>query len=1192
MSKNLNSITPGFRDYSLNQNIGKYSQITQKFIYPIGNFIDIYGNVEIKKESLIPNGLLDYINNSNVYKRKGEFEEDINNNYISIRDLSSSQINYDSSILPQYNYNNVYHEVDKKDYISLGINSAIGYVLGDDIGLNSINNDIDIVSSSLETSTSLLGRLSEYALGNESKLGEIGLISLGTSMANTVLQKTRINENTEKFLEKAVDFYDSIDTLEFDKMGASTLPSKLIKYSNNMLPIYFYTDVKKSNTNNLSWLNENSMMVSENNNRESISFPKQSLLYKTNKLFQSGRIQTLIDKISSEKINGDSSVSSNNPVTKSRNLKTKDNNGYCRNWTSYNQYNKISSLVRPFNDENTNKLNKDLERVRPNSDSTSSLSKYSVLQDNGFVKISPYKDDKFEKNEVKKYMFSIENLAWKDSIDSLIENTSQEGPNGGRIMWFPPYDINFNETTSVNWNSDVFIGRGEPVYTYTNTERNGTLSFKIIVDHPSIINYYKQSNQNITDEDYLRFFAGSDVLELKDEIKQEEETIVKSNKVVESIPRTIKFKVFFPNNYSGIKDDYENAIKYLYQGYACEINPSTPRGYEMETGEWMGLTPSNMDVGCYFIEEAGGVDNAYYYRADTYQNITQEQKKDTYSYGLNSSKSDSSDPNVYSFKEVYEYINEPESIENEQQEIINSRYDYVNEYLLLNNANIDQKIAKMNNDIAIYMGWETTGGTTGTTNLYNEALTLYETLNSEFINTKEYYENLNPNGWILNIQANNINIDSVQSGYTSDKYFSDLKNKWDAYEKSLDDLYDLILNYIDTSKSYYIYQTSTLEDMEESYVNYISYLTDFDTIKQELLYSNLKFKAQKLSAKSYNDFYQTLLDAKYITIIGSASKQGKESQNTILADNRSKLIKNWLSKYNPDAEYSISSAYSESEILTDKDTSSKAAKLDRFAYVVITTKSESVNTEDVANEIGYTTEINTESSGNTSEKLVTTKRIKKPFYNYYYDKNGFNLKNDESQFFEKISKNKEQEIIFNKLSEKIKYFSPAFHSTTPEGFNSRLTFLHQCTRQGPTLEATNSSNGKRTVNNMAFGRPPICILRIGDFYNTKVVFDSLNIDFDPLVWDLNQEGIGVQPMIANVTMNFKFIGGSDLTGPIARLQNAITFNFFANTGVYDDRNDRITNHEYNVDTKKYEDKYNTLYSPGVYDNGVSTIIDN
>jgi hypothetical protein len=133
------------------------------------------------------------------------------------------------------------------------------------------------------------------------------------------------------------------------------------------------------------------------------------------------------------------------------------------------------------------------------------------------------------------------------------------------------------------------------------------------------------------------------------------------------------------------------------------------------------------------------------------------------------------------------------------------------------------------------------------------------------------------------------------------------------------------------------------------------------------------------------------------------------------------------------------------------------------------------------------------------------------------------------------------------------------------------------------------TNNKRSASNMAFGRPPICILRIGDFYDTKVVFESLNIEFDPLVWDLNQEGIGVQPMIATISMNFKFIGGSDLTGPIARLQNAITFNFFANTGVYDDRNDRFTSSDSTtkqaaIDTGgMYIPKYDHLYNPGVYD---------
>jgi hypothetical protein len=164
-----------------------------------------------------------------------------------------------------------------------------------------------------------------------------------------------------------------------------------------------------------------------------------------------------------------------------------------------------------------------------------------------------------------------------------------------------------------------------------------------------------------------------------------------------------------------------------------------------------------------------------------------------------------------------------------------------------------------------------------------------------------------------------------------------------------------------------------------------------------------------------------------------------------------------------------------------------------------------------------------------------TESVKQKFYN-------------ETMFFDKLKKT--DSFIFEKFKEKIQYFHPAFHSTTPEGFNSRLTFLHQCTRQGPTME-------EQGANNLAFGRPPVCILRIGDFYNTKIIIDSLSIDYEPLVWDLNPEGIGVQPMIANVSLSFKFIGAESLYGPINKLQNALSFNYYANSQVYEGRADYI-----------------------------------
>ena len=39
-------------------------------------------------------------------------------------------------------------------------------------------------------------------------------------------------------------------------------------------------------------------------------------------------------------------------------------------------------------------------------------------------------------------------------------------------------------------------------------------------------------------------------------------------------------------------------------------------------------------------------------------------------------------------------------------------------------------------------------------------------------------------------------------------------------------------------------------------------------------------------------------------------------------------------------------------------------------------------------------------------------------------------------------------------------------------------------------------------------------------------------------------------MIAKISMSFKFIGGSSLGGPISQLQNAVSYNFFANTSIY------------------------------------------
>ena len=277
-----------------------------------------------------------------------------------------------------------------------------------------------------------------------------------------------------------------------------------------------------------------------------------------------------------------------------------------------------------------------------------------------------------------------------------------------------------------------------------------------------------------------------------------------------------------------------------------------------------------------------------------------------------------------------------------------------------------------------------------------------------------------------------------------------------------------------------------------------------------------------------------------VEVTGHASPQGRKACNQQLSDARADLIVHTLQTqwapgwgWTPDQakerikkmkSYQIPESESTCNPKTGSDTDTFGCKYDRrvrvhFEYDAGLASKEIVQPKPC-------TETTTETFKDT---------VRQKFYN-------------ETMFFDRLKR--KDKFIFDSFREKIKFFHPAFHSTTPEGLNSRLTFLQQCTRQGPT--------DNMETNNLAFGRPPVCILRIGDFYHTKIIIDSLNIEYEPLVWDLNPEGIGVQPMIANVSLSFKFIGGESLYGPINKLQNALSFNYYANAGVYEGRADYIS----------------------------------
>ena len=163
---------------------------------------------------------------------------------------------------------------------------------------------------------------------------------------------------------------------------------------------------------------------------------------------------------------------------------------------------------------------------------------------------------------------------------------------------------------------------------------------------------------------------------------------------------------------------------------------------------------------------------------------------------------------------------------------------------------------------------------------------------------------------------------------------------------------------------------------------------------------------------------------------------------------------------------------------------------------------------------------------------------------------------NEANYFEMIKET--NPMIYDGIRSKFKNFHPMFHSMTPEGLNSRLTFLNQCMRPGDTIPTAVDNGGKtqfeyNDVFNSAFGTPPVCVLRVGDFYHSKIVIDRLTIKYEDAKFDINPEGIGLQPMIAEVDLSFNFIGGHGINNPVSELQNALSFNYYANTEMYDDR---------------------------------------
>jgi hypothetical protein len=137
--------------------------------------------------------------------------------------------------------------------------------------------------------------------------------------------------------------------------------------------------------------------------------------------------------------------------------------------------------------------------------------------------------------------------------------------------------------------------------------------------------------------------------------------------------------------------------------------------------------------------------------------------------------------------------------------------------------------------------------------------------------------------------------------------------------------------------------------------------------------------------------------------------------------------------------------------------------------------------------------------------------------------------------------------LFTKGFDKMQYYKPVYNSQTPYDIQQRYTFLHQCTRPRRTLE-TAAGGGANSL----YGKMPVCVLRLGDFWHSKMIIRNLTFDMSETTWDLNPEGMGVQPMLINVTLDVTLIGGQALEFNVNKLLTANDQNFSANSTYYDE----------------------------------------
>jgi len=113
---------------------------------------------------------------------------------------------------------------------------------------------------------------------------------------------------------------------------------------------------------------------------------------------------------------------------------------------------------------------------------------------------------------------------------------------------------------------------------------------------------------------------------------------------------------------------------------------------------------------------------------------------------------------------------------------------------------------------------------------------------------------------------------------------------------------------------------------------------------------------------------------------------------------------------------------------------------------------------------------------------------------------------------------------FKRINEMLKSltFQPAYFSGNLIDFKRRMEFLSKMTRPANNM---NSSDG------FSFTKPPVCHMRLGDWFNHDIIVNSVSYDYSNAPWTLDDKGMN-QPMWASVTVSFNIVGPAGDSGGV------------------------------------------------------------